>query len=285
MPFKLKNAEATYQRLVDTIFEGQIGQNLKAYVDEMVIKSKTKQDLIRDVEEILLTLKKVLANFLANTITEVGQTQKEVLVKEDIPESSKAKDTIGERDLALRLDTHIPRAQNKKADALSKLAAVQLDHLTKEVLVEVLNDRSIDIAKVNMVKIPLRSAVEVRRFVAGKLCDQGDTYGLLRNARWTKKSGLQSNKCRFGIPTTIITNSGTQIVNEPFKSRAERKVISTSVYHPQANRAVQRANRSLMKGIKTGLCKEEACWVEELPNVLWAHRTIQRQTMEKPHSV
>ncbi|GJR95594.1 reverse transcriptase domain-containing protein [Tanacetum coccineum] len=54
MPFGLKNA-----RVVDTIFEGQICRNLEAYVDDMVIKSKTEQDLIRDIEETLLTLKKV----------------------------------------------------------------------------------------------------------------------------------------------------------------------------------------------------------------------------------
>ncbi|GKE21334.1 reverse transcriptase domain-containing protein, partial [Tanacetum coccineum] len=59
MPFELKNAKATYQRLVDTIFEGQIGRNLEAYVDDMVIKSKMEQDLTQDVKETLLTLKKV----------------------------------------------------------------------------------------------------------------------------------------------------------------------------------------------------------------------------------
>nr|GEX86278.1 hypothetical protein [Tanacetum cinerariifolium] len=58
MPFGLKNVEATYQRLVDTIFEGQIGRNLEAYVDDMVIKSKTEPEMIKDVEETLLTLKK-----------------------------------------------------------------------------------------------------------------------------------------------------------------------------------------------------------------------------------
>ncbi|GKA45609.1 reverse transcriptase domain-containing protein [Tanacetum coccineum] len=40
--------------------------------------------------------------------------------------------------------THIPRANNRKADALSKLAAFQFDHLSKEVLVEVLNERSVE---------------------------------------------------------------------------------------------------------------------------------------------
>ncbi|GJY51082.1 reverse transcriptase domain-containing protein [Tanacetum coccineum] len=59
MPFGLKNAKATYQRLVDTIFEGQIGRNLEAYVDDMVIKSKTEPEMIKDVEETLLKLKKV----------------------------------------------------------------------------------------------------------------------------------------------------------------------------------------------------------------------------------
>ncbi|GJV73569.1 reverse transcriptase domain-containing protein [Tanacetum coccineum] len=47
--------------------------------------------------------------------------------------------------------THIPRAENRKADALSKLAAVQFDHLSKEVLVEVLNERSIEAQEVNVV--------------------------------------------------------------------------------------------------------------------------------------
>ncbi|GJX41496.1 reverse transcriptase domain-containing protein [Tanacetum coccineum] len=59
MSFGQENDRATYQRLVDTIFKGKIGQNLEAYVDDMVIKSKADQDLIRDVEETLLALKNV----------------------------------------------------------------------------------------------------------------------------------------------------------------------------------------------------------------------------------
>ncbi|GKC24000.1 reverse transcriptase domain-containing protein [Tanacetum coccineum] len=59
MPFGLKNARETYKRLVDTIFEGQMGRNLEAYVDDMVIKSKTEPKMIKDVNETILTLKKV----------------------------------------------------------------------------------------------------------------------------------------------------------------------------------------------------------------------------------
>ncbi|XP_059441743.1 uncharacterized protein LOC132174049 [Corylus avellana] len=40
MPFGLKNAEATYQRLVNKMFQEQIGKNMKVYVDDMLVKSR-----------------------------------------------------------------------------------------------------------------------------------------------------------------------------------------------------------------------------------------------------
>nr|GEX75794.1 hypothetical protein [Tanacetum cinerariifolium] len=43
------------------------------------------------------------------------------------------------------------REDNKKADALSKLAAVQCEGLTKGVLIEELNERSVDTAEVNAI--------------------------------------------------------------------------------------------------------------------------------------
>lgn len=59
MPFGLKNAGATYQRLVDKVFSHQIGQNLEAYVDDMVIKSHTEEDLLRDIQETFDTLRSI----------------------------------------------------------------------------------------------------------------------------------------------------------------------------------------------------------------------------------
>jgi hypothetical protein len=40
MPFGLKNAGATYERLMDNAFKKQIGRNLEVYVDDIVFKSK-----------------------------------------------------------------------------------------------------------------------------------------------------------------------------------------------------------------------------------------------------
>nr|GEU30045.1 reverse transcriptase domain-containing protein [Tanacetum cinerariifolium] len=59
MPFGLKNARATYQRLVDKAFQKQIGQNLEVYVDDLAIKSQTKKEVIRDIEETFKTLRKI----------------------------------------------------------------------------------------------------------------------------------------------------------------------------------------------------------------------------------
>ncbi|GJR82624.1 hypothetical protein Tco_0153409 [Tanacetum coccineum] len=36
---------ATYQRLVAKVFESQIGRNMEAYVDDMVIKSMDEEDM------------------------------------------------------------------------------------------------------------------------------------------------------------------------------------------------------------------------------------------------
>ena len=38
MPFGLKNARATYQRLVNKMFQKQIGVSMEVYVDDMLVK-------------------------------------------------------------------------------------------------------------------------------------------------------------------------------------------------------------------------------------------------------
>ncbi|GJV67646.1 reverse transcriptase domain-containing protein [Tanacetum coccineum] len=305
--------------------------------------------------------------------------------------------------------THIPRAENRKVDALSKLAAVQFDHLSKEVLVEVLNERSIEAQEVNMVvedegpswMTPIRNYLEKRKLpedlvdartlmekirnytmkdgvlyrksylvplmrrVVAKAMNMGyywpsmhrDARELIRACddyqahtsvprlpkadmilvtsawpfmkwgmdivgpllegpgrvkylivaidyftKWMEAKPLATITgkqvvnftydnivCRFGIPATIITDNETQFVNEPFKKWEEKlkiQLISTSVYHPQGNRAVERAIKSLLRGIKTRLEKGGSAWAEEVPNVLWAHRTMKKTSNgETPFSL
>jgi hypothetical protein len=49
--FCLKNGEATYQKGIQIILETQIGRNVEAYIDDVVVKLKKHGDLLDDLEE------------------------------------------------------------------------------------------------------------------------------------------------------------------------------------------------------------------------------------------
>ena len=49
MLFVLKNAESTYQRMVTRMFELQIGRNVEAYIDDMVVKSQKVEEHLADL--------------------------------------------------------------------------------------------------------------------------------------------------------------------------------------------------------------------------------------------
>ena len=51
MPFCLKNAGATYQRLMNKMFENQIRRNIQVYVDDMLVKSRREDDHLEDLKE------------------------------------------------------------------------------------------------------------------------------------------------------------------------------------------------------------------------------------------
>ena len=57
-PFGLKNAGATYQRCIQNCFKEQIGRNIHAYVDDVVVKSQKADSLIADLTETFDNLRK-----------------------------------------------------------------------------------------------------------------------------------------------------------------------------------------------------------------------------------
>ena len=58
MPFGLKNAGATYQRLMDRVLAPMIGRNVQVYVDDMVVTSQVKDQHVVDLEELFTTIAK-----------------------------------------------------------------------------------------------------------------------------------------------------------------------------------------------------------------------------------
>ncbi|GJS98562.1 reverse transcriptase domain-containing protein [Tanacetum coccineum] len=95
--------------------------------------------------------------------------------------------------------------------------------------------------------------------------------------------------CRFGTPQIIISDNGKQFAEGTFPIFCQKLRILqslTSVYHPQANGQVEVTNREIVKGMERRLGKTHQGWVDELPQVLWAHRTtLKSSNGETPFSL
>jgi hypothetical protein len=96
--------------------------------------------------------------------------------------------------------------------------------------------------------------------------------------------------CRFGVPSRIIMDNGTQFKSQLFQEYCEgigTQLCFAFVAHPRSNDQAERANTEILRGIKTRtydcLKKHGANWVNELPSVLWGTRTTpSRATGETP---
>nr|GEU38569.1 reverse transcriptase domain-containing protein [Tanacetum cinerariifolium] len=315
MSFGLKNARATYQRLIDKAFEKQIGQNLEVYVDDLVIKSHTELEILRDVKETFLIVSLCGVSFMIlsfkfifgdltknNTLTGSvpglwefhGLEARLILTNpkgeeftyalrfefdasnneaeyEALIAGLRIAEQMGLKNLLAKVDSRlvanqingsyeaknhsmiqylgkakaltdnfkmfsiaqVPRSENKKADALNKIASTSFTHLTK----------------------------------------QNHGYGACSiQAEYAVKE-IHEGSCSM--------HSGPR--DNPFKDWCEKLNIKqrfASVKHPQTNGQVERANRILGEGIKARLGEDNMNWVEEVPHVLWAHHTMIKTSNE-----
>ena len=58
MPFGLKNAGSTYQRMMMRMFEPQLDKSIEASIDDMVVKSKVVSEHVGDLRDIFEILRK-----------------------------------------------------------------------------------------------------------------------------------------------------------------------------------------------------------------------------------
>nr|GEU68138.1 reverse transcriptase domain-containing protein [Tanacetum cinerariifolium] len=80
MPFGLKNAGATYQRLMDKAFEGKVRRNIEVYIDDLVVKSHTEAEMVRDIEETFRTLSKLKQHLSELPILVAHRPQEELIM-------------------------------------------------------------------------------------------------------------------------------------------------------------------------------------------------------------
>ena len=57
MPFGLKNAGSTYQKIMTRMFKPQLGKNIEVYIDDMVVKSKVESEHVSDLGSIFEVLR------------------------------------------------------------------------------------------------------------------------------------------------------------------------------------------------------------------------------------
>jgi hypothetical protein len=87
----------------------------------------------------------------------------------------------------------------------------------------------------------------------------------------------QNIVCCFGVPHEVTVDNGKQFDSAEFKEFCAylgTKLCFASVYHPQSNGAVERANGVIFAGIKKNITDlPKSKWAEELPRVIWSHNT------------
>nr|GEX14305.1 reverse transcriptase domain-containing protein [Tanacetum cinerariifolium] len=197
--------------------------------------------------------------------------------------------------------TQVPRGENKKEDALSKMVSTSFAHLTMQVLVEELKEKSIEKREVlAVVKEEGRTWVTPiyeypwRKFFQKKK-GRKDPYATRQGIGIAGPFLEGPGKAKFLIVAIdyftkwIEVKPVATITDNPFKDWCEKLCIRqrfTSVKHPQANILVEKENKSLGEGIRARLEKRCKNWIEEISHVLWARRTmIKSSNGETPFSL
>ncbi|GJY57428.1 reverse transcriptase domain-containing protein [Tanacetum coccineum] len=188
--FEATNNEAEYEALIAGLrIAEQMGvKNLQANVDSRLVANQVNGSYIAKESGMVQYLDKVKT---------LAKSFKEFSIKQ------------------------IPRSENKKADALSKIASTSFANLNKQVLVKELKEKSIN-------EKEILDIVE----------EEGNTW-------MTPICEYLAKAARFGLLGEIISDNGKQFRDNSFKDWCEKLCI-----------------------------RQCFASIEELPHVLWAHRTM-----------
>ena len=86
--------------------------------------------------------------------------------------------------------------------------------------------------------------------------------------------------CRFGIPRSIVSDNEPQFDSRVYRNLCQElkiKNLYSTARYLQSNGLVEASNKTLLIALKKRLDSAKGKWVDELPGVLWANRTIARK--------
>jgi IS30 family transposase len=96
-------------------------------------------------------------------------------------------------------------------------------------------------------------------------------------SKTAQKFFWQNIVCRFGVPSELTVDNGKQFDSQDFRDfyfSIGTKLAFASVYHPQSNGVVERANGEIFTAIKKRLLNDrKGKWADQLPEVVWALNT------------
>nr|GEV57569.1 hypothetical protein [Tanacetum cinerariifolium] len=282
MSFGLKNAGATYQRLVDTTFQSQIGRNLDTYVDDMVIKSNN-ENAIADMKS-------------PRTLKEMRSLSgKLAALKRFLPRSA-------ERSLPF-FETLKDITKENKDEYLCTKSAEKAFQEMKKVIFE-LSLLTIPIKKETLY-VYVAAATEAilnKAQASGKLAKYSvelGAYSITYEPRNAMKGQVLADFLSdgpVGTPTEEFFRYRPEVLVE---QSTNQKEVGAIIEEEEDNwmtpiicclaegvwpkdKDERRSHRMKINQIR----RERAGWVNELPNVLWAHRTSLKQSNgETPFSL
>jgi transposase InsO family protein len=86
------------------------------------------------------------------------------------------------------------------------------------------------------------------------------------------------------VPYEVTVDNGKQFDSTDFKELCTylgTRLYFASVYHPQSNGVVERANGVIFADIKRNIAElPKSKWSEELPRVIWFHNTTTSRTTQ-----
>ncbi|CAN1248849.1 Transposon Tf2-9 polyprotein [Linum perenne] len=104
-----------------------------------------------------------------------------------------------------------------------------------------------------------------------------------------QKFVLKNIITRFSLPLGFVCDHGTQFDCTAFLDFCQEFKIMVrlaSVAYPQANGQAEAINKLILRGLKKRVDDAKGKWVDELPNILWAHRTSYKTaTDETPYTL
>ena len=82
--------------------------------------------------------------------------------------------------------------------------------------------------------------------------------------------------CRYGVPSSIVTDNGGHFKNKDLKKLCKKFKITqhwSSIYYPQGNGQEEASNKAILKILHRTVSKSGRDWHLQINPALWAYRT------------